>query len=99
MATSDQLQSSVFSISLINQLQPEPQHMLIMDNVISSKRTIRPSLTEQPFTLGLTDEIYHVINVLQVDGVTFYTLEQSSTKEKSYISVDLFEKLFKPEGV
>ena len=102
MATSNPLVSDA-SMAFVNQLFSDTRPVLVMDALLATKRAIHPNLEESTFirkpppsySEAMVDDSYRVIHTLQLGRETMYQIENLNTQETSYISVQLFEQLFK----
>lgn len=91
------------SMAFVNQLFSDTRPVLAMDALLAAKRAIHPSLEERVFMLkhppscseAMVDDSYRVIHTLQLGSETMYQIEHLTTQGTSYISVQLFEQLFK----
>ena len=91
------------SMAFVNQLFSDTRPVLAMDALLAAKRAIHPSLEERVFmrkhppscSEAMVDDSYRVIHTLQLGSETMYQIEHLTTQVTSYISVQLFEQLFK----
>ena len=103
MATFNPPPISDASLAFVNGVFAEHRPMLIMDAVISSKRTISPSLADHVFVRrdppsykeGIVEDSYKVINTFQLGTELIYQIQSATDLEGGYISAHLFEQLFK----